>query len=80
MEQNKCSTEETKLQSDFEGQVAVSLHKKKKKKGGGKFSKRNQHTQRHRGIEEEDTFAKLPELGEDRSYISECLDDTEVTL
>ena len=32
MEQNKCSTEETKLQSDFEGQVAVSLHKKKKKK------------------------------------------------
>ena len=50
MEQNKCSTEETKLQSDFEGQVAVSLHKKKKKKkGGGKFS--NRGTSTHKGIE-----------------------------
>lgn len=35
MEQNKCSTEETKLQSGFEGQVAVSLRKKKKKKKAG---------------------------------------------
>lgn len=34
MEQNKCSTEETKLQSRFEGQVAVSLHKNK---GGIRF-------------------------------------------
>ena len=48
MEQNKCSTEETKLQSDFEGQVAVFLHKKKKK-GGGKFS--NRGTSTHKGIE-----------------------------
>lgn len=37
MEQNKCSTEETKLQSGFEGQVAVSLCKKKKKKAGLSF-------------------------------------------
>lgn len=35
MEQNKCSTEETKLQSGFEGQVAVSLHTQKR--GGVRF-------------------------------------------